>query len=160
MLDLELIYRELKKRLEAPVELKYKLLSSEAKAPKLSHPGDSCFDVFATSSIGYEANYLEFGTGLSFDIPEGYELKVYARSSISTTSLMLANGVGVVDQNYKGELMVRFKAITPYTGHIYIAGDRIAQIQLVRKTPTVLTECTEVGQSTRGAGGFGSTGKN
>jgi len=144
------------KILSESVNLPFKRLFSEARAPVKRFPTDSCYDVFA-SSITHESNYLEYGTGVAFDIPPGYELKVYPRSSISVTSLIFANSVGVIDESFKGELMVRFKAISPYTGKRYILGDRIAQVELVRKTNAKLVEVEEVVQSVRNKNGCAIT---
>lgn len=141
---------------EKPVQLKFKLLGGTARAPMKKNNSDSCFDVFA-SSVQSEANYIEYGTGLALEIPPGYEVKVYARSSVSNTGLILANSVGVIDESYRQELMVRFKAVAPYPGARYMVGDRIAQIQLVKRVETELVEVETIGATDRG--GFGSTGK-
>lgn len=154
---------EIKKRLEKleellkPSILDYKKLVPKARLEK-AHDNDSCADVFATS-VNHEEAYIEYGTGLSFNIPKGHEIKAYARSSVSVTPLFLANGVGVVDEGYKGELILRFKVAHGYKTRRYDVGDKIGQIQLVRKTPFVLNEVNDVGTSSRGSGGFGSSGK-
>lgn len=139
------------------VALRYKKLVPEARLYR-KHDEDSCWDVFATS-VQHEEGYIEVGTGLAFDIPKGYEIKAYARSSISVTPLMLANGVGVVDEGYKGELLLRFKVFPHVRTRRYDVGDRVAQIQLVKKTKAVAIEVDDVNFSSRGSGGFGSTGK-
>lgn len=141
---------------EMPV-LGYQKLVPEAKLFK-KHENDSCWDVFATS-VQQEHGYIQYGTGLKFEIPEGYELKVYPRSSVSVTPLMLANSVGVVDEGYKGELFLRFKVIPGINTRRYDRGDRVGQIQLVKKTKCVAEELESVSSSERGSGGFGSTGK-
>ena len=122
------------------------------------HEEDSCWDVFATS-VRQEEAYIEIGTGLAFDIPKGYEIKAYARSGVSVTPLILANGIGVIDEPYKGELLLRFKVIPYIKTRRYDVGDRVAQIQLQKKVKTRLVETDDIGSSTRGSGGFGSTGK-
>ena len=142
--------------LNEPVTLKFKKLIEQATTPVRKNSTDSCFDVYATSK-SIEGNYIEYGTGVSLVIPEGYEVKLFARSSISNTGMVLANSVGVIDETYRLDLMVRFKSVYPYAGQPYNIGDRIAQIQLVKRVPTVLEEVTEVSQT--GRGGFGSTGR-
>lgn len=154
--SLDSLKKLIKEIINEPVTLCYKKLYEDAKDPVKKYDSDSCWDVFA-ASFSHEENYLEYGTGLAFDIPPGYEIKVYPRSSVSVTSLVLANSVGVVDETYKKELMIRFKTVAPYTGRRYIVGDRIAQIQLVKRVNTDLKEVPEIDPS--GRGGFGSTGR-
>lgn len=142
---------------EKEIVLKYKKLHPEAKLIK-KHKTDSCFDVVAVSGYKDNNHTYVYHTGLSFDIPPGYEIKGYARSSISSKGLVICNSVAVIDEDYKGELILKFYAATgcelPYE-----IGDRIAQIQLTKKTPTTLLEVDDVGNSDRGSGGFGSTGQ-
>lgn len=142
--------------LAEPVQLKFKKLIADAKAPFKKNQSDSCYDVFA-ASMSVEQNYIEYGTGIALEIPEGYEVKVFPRSSVSNTGLVLANSVGVIDETYRSELMIRFKAISPYPGPRYALGERIAQIQLVKRVPTDLVEVESIDAT--GRGGFGSTGK-
>lgn len=97
-------------------------------------------------------------TGIIFDIPEGYEIQVRARSGLSAkTSLRVANGIGTVDQDFTGQVGVIMWNAGPDT-MVISRGDRIAQAVLC---PVVLAEPHEVAyvrETERGSNGYGSTG--
>ncbi len=98
-------------------------------------------------------------TGLAFEIPEGYVGLVYARSGLaSKRGLAPANKVGVIDADYRGEVMVALynqsKEIQTLT-----AGERVAQIVIAPFLHADFYETDELSDTVRGAGGFGSTGK-
>lgn len=138
--------------------LRVKKLNPHAVLPSKANPGDAGFDLTATS-WAYGNGYIEYYTGIAVEIPQGCVGLLYPRSSVSNTDLMLANSVGVIDSGYRGELILRFKAITDEDGiNMYSAGDRIGQlvIQQVPKFDIELVE--ELPESRRGAGGFGSSG--
>jgi len=137
------------------MKIKIKRLHPEAKIPSYANPGDAGMDVFATSKEEKE-KFIEYGTGLSFELPSDHLILVFPRSSLSNKDLILANHVGVLDSGYRGELKLRFKK----TGKdIYEIGDKIGQI-IVMPFPKIDFEETEnLSDSSRGQGGFGSTGK-
>lgn len=97
-------------------------------------------------------------TGIAMEIPEGLVGLVYARSGLATKKgLAPANKVGVIDADYRGEIMVALynqseKAQTVETG------ERIAQIVIAPYMSCAFHEADELGDTKRGAGGFGSTG--
>ena len=99
-------------------------------------------------------------TGLSAEIPEGYAGLIYARSGLaSKRGLAPANKVGVVDADYRGEIMVALHNHSDFDATID-AGERVAQLVV---TPFLKVEyqlADELSDTVRGAGGFGSTGKN
>lgn len=138
------------------MKIKIKKLDPEAKIPAYAHTGDAGMDVYAISKNETD-KFIEYGTGLSFELPANYVLLVFPRSSISNTDLIMANSVGVLDSGYRGELKLRFRKIGLAD---YQIGDRIGQI-MVLPFPTIeFEEVTELSDTNRGAGGFGSTGKN
>lgn len=127
--------------------------------PSYSKEGDAGLDLTATSK---EENslYIEYGTNLAIEIPEGYVGLLYPRSSISKYHLVLANSVGVIDSNYRGEIKVRFKkTIDNSYENIYNVGDRVAQLIIMPYPSIELIEVTELSDTTRGQSGFGSSGK-
>ena len=99
-------------------------------------------------------------TGLSYEIPVGYEIQVRPRSGLSLkTNLLIVNSPGTVDSDYRGEL----KVILGNFGNedaIINHGDRIAQMVLAPVTQAVLVQSSVLSETERGAGGFGSTGVN
>lgn len=135
--------------------VKYKKLHPAAKTPSYVHLGDAGMDVYATSKIE-KKQYIEYGTGLAFELTPGFLLLTFPRSSISNTDLMLVNGIGVLDSGYRGELLLRFRK---FGNNIYEVGDRIAQIIILPHPQIEFTEVADLTSTTRGKGGFGSTGK-
>jgi dUTP pyrophosphatase len=137
------------------MKIKIKKLVPEAIIPKYSKKGDAGMDVFAISKKE-SYNFIEYGTGLSFEIPEGYACLVFPRSSISNKSLSLCNSVGVLDSGYRGELKLRFYK---HKREDYQRGERIGQIMIIPFPEVEFEETDKLSETSRGDGGFGSTGK-
>ena len=98
-------------------------------------------------------------TGLAAEIPEGYAGLVFARSGIaSKRGLAPANKVGVIDSDYRGEIMVALHNHSEETALI-ADGERIAQLVIVPYLRAEFEETEELGETKRGEGGFGSTGR-
>ena len=97
-------------------------------------------------------------TGLAMEIPEGYAGLIYARSGLaSKRGLAPANKVGVVDSDYRGEVMVALHNHSNVEQKI-AAGERIAQLVVAPFLKASFEEADELGDTVRGEGGFGSTG--
>ena len=97
-------------------------------------------------------------TGLTLEIPRGFEGQVRARSGLALRKgLALANGVGTIDADYRGEVgvIVVNLGVEPVT---IARGDRIAQLVVAPVARAVFTPAGGLGDSDRGTGGFGSTG--
>lgn len=145
--------------------LKIKRLSEDAILPVQSTPGAGCWDVFASSDPDFvmregECQYVEYETGLSFELPDGYDMLIFPRSSISShTDLILCNGPGFLDHDFRGMLRFRFRLLRKDNPMLYRKGDRIGQIKLIAKTDMEILEVDELSETQRGEGGFGSTGK-
>ena len=143
------------------MQVKIKKLTPEAKIPTYAKPGDAGMDITATSMVMKE-DYIEYGTGLSFEIPEGYVMLIFPRSSISNKDLSLTNCVGVLDSGYRGELRFRFKPVYKYAKlqyDYYNVGDRIGQIIIIPYPTIEFKEVDNLSDSVRGTGGFGSSGE-
>ena len=98
-------------------------------------------------------------TGLYLQIPEGYEVQIRARSGLALRhGIALVNGVGTVDSDYRGEIGVLLINLgeEPFTIQ---NGDRIAQMVICRLPDVELSVVDSLGESDRGEGGFGSTGR-
>lgn len=99
-------------------------------------------------------------TGLSFEIPAGYEVQIRPRSGVSfKTSLMVVNSPGTIDSDYRGEI----KIIMGNWGdqpQVIEHGDRVAQMVVCPVLQAQFVQVQELGQTERSSGGFGSTGKN
>lgn len=136
------------------LKLKVKKLYEDAKLPVKVHDTDGCYDLFA-HSMKVTEKYIEYGTGLSMEPPEGYDILLFPRSSISKMDLVLCNSVGYGDNGYRGEYTARFKFLG---GSWYKPGDRIIQIRLIKKDDCEIEEVVETSDTSRGDGGYGSTG--
>jgi dUTP pyrophosphatase len=137
------------------LKVKIKKLSVDAKVPSYAKHGDAGLDLCATS-VKETPLYIEYGTSLAFEIPEGHVGLLFPRSSVTNKDLIMKNSVGVIDSSYRGEVTVRF--YTPKNNSSYQVGDRIAQL-VVMPFPKVSFEEVDVLSSTdRGDGGYGSTG--
>ena len=131
-------------------------LEDGGQAPTYAHDTDACADVYASPAHSLSN---KVPTGLRIALPEGWVAKIAPRSSIGAkTGLRLSNSIGIIDADYRGEIIVLYDNISDSDYEIK-AGDRIAQMWVERverfKPVTVdILPATE-----RGDGGFGSTGK-
>lgn len=144
------------------MEIKFKKLHEKAVAPAKQHVSDAGFDLtcVAVSTVRNECGQvlLVYHTGLAIEIPKGYVGMIFPRSSIYKKSLIQSNCVGILDENYRGEVMVIMRNTTDVIPAIYKEGDRFAQLVIV-KLPTVdgFVEAEELSETERGIDGFGST---
>lgn len=140
------------------VDVKIRKVHPDAVLPERAHPTDAGMDVTAISMEMTE-DYIEYDTGLQFQLPTGYVMLIFPRSSNSKKDLLLCNSVGVLDSGYTGNLKFRFKLTTEgYTEKIYNPGDKIGQIIILPYPEINFIETEEFDETDRGSGGFGSTG--
>lgn len=142
--------------------LKFKKLSDKAVMPVRAHKSDAGLDLTATkiTTVINECGQLMlvYHTDLAVEIPEGHVGLLFPRSSIYKKSLQQTNCVGVIDAGYRGELMVVYKATTDCVPAIYKEGERFAQLVIVPIPNIDIEEVTELSESDRSNGGYGSTG--
>jgi dUTP pyrophosphatase len=139
------------------MKVRFKKLSEKATMPSYAKPGDAGLDLVAISKTDCDS-YIEYGTGIAVELPEGYVGLVFPRSSISSKSLALSNSVGVVDSGYRGEIKFRFKATPTFHQHHYEVGDKIGQLVIMPYPQIELEEVLVLNETVRGTGGFGSSG--
>lgn len=138
--------------------LKFKKLSPDAKVPRYSHPDDAGFDICSLEEKTLQpGERYAFKTGLASEIPSGWYVQIFDRSGLA-----IKNGIktmaGVIDSGYRGEwgiILVNLGS-NPVTIQ---KGDRIAQGVLLQTTQAEIIEVQELSDSSRGEGGFGSTGE-
>lgn len=136
-------------------------LEDEALLPSYAKKGDAGLDLTAIRMKVVdekEYGYIEYDTGVSLEIPEGYVGLIFPRSSISNTGMLLSNSVGVIDSGYRGNIKFRFKYI-PGT-KTYEVGDRIGQLIIIPYPQVEFEQVEELTISERSNSGFGSTNKN
>lgn len=138
------------------MNVKIKKLHKDAVIPSYAKPGDAGMDLTAVTEFwNRDYSTVTYDTGLAVEIPEGYVGLVFPRSSVSKTTLILANSVGVIDSGYRGSIMLKFKY--PEEGLVYEVGDRIGQLVIIPYPQITFEEVEELSETERGTGGFGST---
>ena len=136
-------------------------LDEGAKLPTYAHDTDACADIYASQNIVLPAHSQSnmVHTGIHMALPENWVFMIDPRSSIGyKTGLRLSNSVGIIDEDYRGEIGVLYDNISDSDYEIK-AGDRIAQgwVQPVYRFKPVKVDILPATE--RGNGGFGSTGK-
>jgi len=142
------------------VTLRFARLHREARAPAQAHPGDAGYDLFAAeSAVLRPGERASVGTGIAVAIPDGCAGLVLPRSGLAARhGITLPNAPGLIDSGYRGELRVLLLNTDPAEPFGVSAGDRIAQLVLIRLEPAPLEEVESLEETARGLGGFGSTG--
>lgn len=142
--------------------MKIKKLSKDAQVPTYATSGAACFDIHSidegyVDDIGHVSEI--FRTGLAFEVPKGNVMLVFSRSGHGfNNDVRLANSVGVIDEDYRGEVMVKLTA-DPNGLLAVKSGDRIAQAMVLPVERVYFEVVDELSETKRGIGGFGSSGK-
>jgi dUTP pyrophosphatase len=126
--------------------------------PEYKTDGSACFDIQSSCNYTFNTNDLHVvGTGIRCEIPKGWCLLIFARSSLGLKRLIIPNSVGVIDSDYRGEIKVPL--IYLGTDPLVIEkGQRIAQGMLIESRKARFIKTTKLSDTSRGDGGFGSTG--
>lgn len=135
-------------------------LDGGAQAPRYAHDGDAGLDLRANESVTLmPGDIVLVGTGVHAEIPAGYVGNLHLRSGWATKHhVMLANGTGIIDSTYRGDIKVPLSTRDNYVERIE-RGERIAQL-VVTEAPTMeVVVVDELSETERGASGFGSTGR-
>lgn len=143
------------------MNIKIKRLKNGAVIPTRGSEYAAGSDLYSAENDLYieDRQTVMIGTGIAMEIPEGYVGLVYARSGLACKEgLAPANKVGVIDSDYRGEIKV---ALYNQSGEKKLVkkGERIAQIVIAPFLTPEFTEVSELDETDRGEGGFGSTGK-
>lgn len=144
-------------------KLKIKILNEKVNLPEYATDGSAGMDLCAAIDSALQINpgeTLRVPTGIAIALPDPlYVALICARSGLSIRhGISLANGVGVIDSDYRGEIQVGLfnQSQTPYTIE---PGERIAQMLIMPVCKPKLEVCAELDDTARGSGGFGSTGR-
>lgn len=151
------------------MKLNVKKLHPDAILPTYATDGSACFDLYAIGPRNPMDDAIqvracepkEVRTGLAFEIPPGHAMLIFSRSGHGfKNSTRLVNCVGVIDSDYRGEVLVK---LTRDGDHLaqplrLRTGDRIAQAMLVPIPRAELALVDELSDTARGSGGFGGTG--
>lgn len=137
--------------------VRVQLVHEGAVTPRKERVSDSGYDLTLVYEKSRTGNVVLYGTGVIIEPPQGWYFDVVARSSIVKRGYMLANNVGIIDRAYRGEILVPLLKTDPNAKDLDLPA-RVAQL-IPRPIVHFPVETTsELTQTQRGAGGFGSTG--
>ena len=141
-------------------ELRFVKLSDKATLPTRAHDNDAGLDLHAAESARLAPGArVSVGTGLAVQIPDGVGGLVLPRSGMAIKhGVTLVNSPGLIDPGYRGEVRVLLLNTDPSVEFQITPGDRIAQLLLVPVVHATPLNAEALDDSTRGEGGFGSTG--
>lgn len=137
------------------MKIKIKKLHEDAVIPKYAKFGDAGMDLTAIDVVADE-HTITYKTGIAIEIPRWHVGLLFPRSSVYKTGQSLTNCVGVIDSGYRGEIMMKF-TLSPYQRE-YDIGDRVGQLIIMPYPKIVFEEVEELTETSRGSGGYGSTG--
>jgi dUTP pyrophosphatase len=143
------------------VTLRFRRLSAAALPPAQAHDGDAGYDLHAAEAVTLEPGArASVGTGIAVAIPAGQAGLVLPRSGLANRhGVSVVNSPGLIDSGYRGEVRVLLLNTDRSEPFAVEPGDRIAQLVIVEVETPELEEVTELDETVRGAGGFGSTGR-
>ncbi len=140
------------------MQLKIKKLYPESKIPIYAHDGDAGFDLYSREEIILSPGERKMvPTGIAMEIPEGYVGLVWDKSGLSMKH-GLKNLGGVVDAGYRGEVTVGIVNLSQEK-YVIEGGHKVAQMLIQKVERVEIVEATELSDTARSDGGFGSTGK-
>lgn len=154
------------------LKIKFKRLYENVALPYQSSEEASCFDVVANEVI-VVGNTATIKLGFSTEIPKGYKGIIVPRSSFTQKGWIMQNSPAQIDSDYRGEWIIKFEAISKYPSWLktiidnflnnedfpYKEGERCAQIYFEKIIKVNFEETDDLKNTSRGEGGFGSTGK-
>jgi len=147
----------------ANIRVGFTKLDSEANLPTQGSTEAAGWDLRALEdTVVPKQGTAKIKTGLAIAIPSGWEGQIRCRSSLGAKGMILPNGVGTIDSDYRGELMILATWIGPGESFHITKGERVAQILFAPVPEVTWIEAgsvDELGNTQRGEGGFGSTGK-
>lgn len=158
------------------MKVKIKKVHPNAITPSYAKSGDAGMDLTAVSIKLDDDGNICYGTGLAFEIPEGYVGLIFPRSSNCKKDIILTNCVGVIDSGYRGEVSFKFKPLPhhadalyekegevlvnpSYDHKIFKVGERIGQMIIMPYPQIEFEEVEELSETERGTKGYGSSGK-
>jgi dUTP pyrophosphatase len=140
--------------------MRFKKLTTTAITPTRGTFNSAGLDLYADEDVIVVDHIAKtVSTGIAIEVPEGYVGLVFLRSSMGKVGVSLTNAVGVIDADYRGEILLCMTYIAGTGGYFIKQGDRVAQLVVLPAPLFDLTEVDALSDTQRGAGGFGSTGK-
>jgi dUTP pyrophosphatase len=139
----------------------FQRLHPDAQLPQQAHHDDAGHDLHSTEAVNLAPGArAAVGCGFAIALPAGMAALVVPRSGLALKEgLSVLNAPGLIDAGYRGEVKVILVNLDPAEARDVAVGDRIAQLVLVNVPQVQFAEVESLPVSTRGEGGFGSTGK-
>jgi len=139
------------------MNIKVKKLHTDAQIPSIAHLGDAGCDLFATEDVTLEVGQRgQVPTGLALEIPDRYVGLIWDKSGLSHKAGIKTLG-GVIDSGYRGEIMIGIINLGTET-YTFKKGEKVAQLLIQKIQSPTFEEVIELPETSRGEGGFGSTG--
>lgn len=134
----------------------FKKINEDAVLPFRNHEHDAGLDITAIDfEYDSDTDIVTYKTGFAVEIPEGHCGLIFPRSSVYKKSLSLSNSIGLIDSNYRGEVLIKYRRLGP---KMYINGERVAQLVIIPYPKVTAQWSEELSVTDRGDGGHGSTG--
>lgn len=130
--------------------------NQNAVIPTKAHTSDSGWDLTAIEIYKKVGEVTLYDTGISVQPPPGFYTEIFPRSSISKTGYMLANSIGVIDESFRGSLLIALRKIDKDSPDIELPC-KIAQLVLRKREDADILVVNTLEDTERGEGGFGST---
>ena len=144
------------------VEIQFARLDPEASEPTQGTKSAAGWDLRALEETTVtKGNSTKIRTGLAVAIPDGWEGQIRSRSSLGAKGMIMPNGIGTIDSDYRGELLVLATWIGEGESITLEKGERIAQLIISQVPVTKFSEVdyNDLSDTERGIGGFGSSGR-
>lgn len=137
-----------------------KKLRPEATLPKYAHQGDAGCDLYSCEDVTLTPGArAKVATGIALAIPDGYAGFVQPRSGLAARhGISIVNSPGLIDSKYRGELCVLLVNLDPREAYGVSKGDKIAQLVIQKVEEVSFDLAEELDDTSRGEGGFGSSG--
>ncbi len=140
------------------MNIKVKKLHTDAQIHHIAHIGDAGCDLFATEAVTLNPGERgQVPTGLAFELPLGYVSLIWDKSGLSHKAGIKTLG-GVIDSGYRGEYMIGVINLGDQS-YTFEKGHKVAQLLIQKVESPIFEEVVELSDTSRGEGGFGSTGK-
>ncbi len=139
--------------------IKFVKLQKDTKLPAYAHPEDAGMDIYSIETkVIKPMTWEQIKTGFSMELPRGYEAQVRSKSGLALNKgLFVLNSPGTVDENYRGEVCVTLMNLSREE-YIVEKHTKIAQMVINKVEHFKAIETDKLTETSRGAGGFGSTG--
>ena len=140
------------------MKIQIQKLTKKAEMPFQATVGAAGYDIYCTrTETTKDGKTLLCHTDIAMAIPEGYAGIVFPRSSVALRGMSMCNSVGVIDSDYRGEITGMFTLLAD--AEPYKPGERFAQIVFMPVQQVKFGQVAALPETTRGTGGYGSTGK-